>query len=165
MPRRFRAPVRHNKEIVDAVNLVIAAGVTTTINVATAVNDYVGGVGTCPISAKVKAFWLEVSYTKGESTVGRLDWYLAKAPALTSTLPTPGATGGTLGRKYIFLERKGLASLDGLLEQGGSPARFAGWIMVPKRFQNMAEGDGFQVIIGASVVYNFCMKVIYKWVA
>ncbi len=163
--RRFRYPVRHNKETVDIVTLVVAAGVTSRIVIAQSVNDYIGTVGSMPISAKVKAFWIEISYTKSESTVGRLDWYLAKEPAGVALTPTPGATGGTLQRKYIFLERKGLTSNDGLLEQGGSPARFAGWIMVPKRFQNMAEGDAFQLAFGSSTVHNVCAKVIYKWIA
>jgi len=163
--RRFRYPVRHNKEIVDVVALVVAAGVNTTINVAIAINDYVGGVGTCPISAKIKAIWLEVSYTKSESTVGRLDWYIAKNPTQSLILPVAGNTGGDSNRKFIFMERKGLTSNDGLLEQGGSPARFAGWVMVPKRFQNMAENDAIQLRIGSSVVHNFCAKIIYKWIA
>ncbi len=163
--RRYRYPVRHNKEIVDAVLLVVAGGVTSLVNLATAVNDYVGTVGTMPISAKVKAFWIEISYTKSESTVGRLDWFIDKRPGNLASTPTPGATGGTINRNLIFIERKGLTSNDGLLEQGGSPARFAGWIMVPKRFQNMAEGDVFELKIAASTVYNVCLKCIYKWVA
>jgi len=164
--RRFSPPVRHNKEIIDSVLLVVAAGVTSSVAIATAVNDYIGTAGTHPISAKIKAFWLEVSYTKGENTVGRIDWLLMKKPAGVSTAGViPGSTGGNVARKYILLERKGLASLDGLLEQGGSPARFAGWIMVPKRFQNMAEGDSWEIRVGASVVHNFCLKALYKWVA
>ncbi len=163
--RRFRAPVRHNKEIVDTVTLVVAAGVTTRVVIAQAVNDYIGTVGSMPISAKVKALWVEISYTKSESTVGRLDWYIAKEPGGVTLTPTPGATGGTLQRKYIFIERKGLTSNDGLLEQGGSPARFAGWVMIPKRYQNMAEGDAIQLAIGSSVVHNVCAKILYKWIA
>ncbi len=150
----------------DTVAFAVAAGVVTTVAIATSINDYVGTVGTCPISAKIKAIWLETSYTKADSLVGRLDWLLIKklAGVDTSTV-IPGATGGNDRRKYIIFERKGIQSNDGLVAQGGSPARFAGWLMIPKRYQNMAEGDIWQVKIGSSVVYNFCMKVIYKWQA
>jgi len=164
--QRFRAPVRTNKEIVDSVVIGVAAGTVTLITIASAVNDYIGSVGTLPIGGKIKAIWLETSYTKLDSLVGRLDWTLNKKPASVDTSAIiPGATGGVLPRKYIIFERKGLISNDGLAGQGGSPARFAGWIMIPKRFQNMAEGDTWQIRIGASVVYNFCVKVIYKWQA
>ena len=154
---------RTNKEIVDVVNLVIAAGITTRINIVAAVNDYTGSVGTCPIGSKVKAVWLETSYTKAESVIGRLDYLVMKIPGGTTIITTPGNTGGATFRKFIFLERKGLLSNDGLAEQGGSPARAAGWLMIPKRFQNMAEGDSLILDVGSSVVYNFCAKIIYKW--
>ncbi len=150
----------------DSVAFAVAAGVVTTITIATAVNDYVGTVGTQPIGAKIKAVWIESSYSKADSLVGRLDWLLNKKPASVDTsLLIPGATGGVLARKYVIFERKGIQSNDGLVEQGGSPARFAGWLMIPKRFQNMAEGDQWQIKVGSSVVYNFCLKVIYKWQA
>jgi len=164
--RRFSVPVRRNKEIIDSVGFAVAAGVVTSVTVVTAINDYIGTVGTCPIGSKIKAFWIEMSYTKADSLVGRLDWLLMKDPANVADVGTiPGATGGDSNRKYIFLERKGIQSNDGLVEQGGTPARFAGWIMIPKRFQNMAEGDFFKIKVGSSVVYNFCLKVIYKWMA
>ncbi len=165
--RRRNSPiVRRNKETVDSVAFAVAAGVVTTVVIAQAVNDYTGIVGTSPIGSKIKAIWIEASYTKADSLVGRLDWMLMKDPALvTDSGIIPGATGGNEGRKYVFLERKGIMSNDGLVAQGGSPARFAGWIMVPRRFQNLAEGDRFLIKIGSSVVYNFCLKVIYKWLA
>lgn len=155
---------RTNKETVDSVTFAVAAGVTTRIAVASTVNDYTGTVGTCPLGSIIKALWIEASYTKADSLVGRLDWLVIKIPSGVGGLTTvPGATGGFIGRKFIFLERKGIQSNDGLVGQGGSPARSAGWLMIPKRYQRMGEGDTLNIDIGSSVVYNFCLKVIYKW--
>ncbi len=171
MPRRglyrkvARLVLRANKEIVDATLIGVAAATTTIISIANPVNDYIGTVGTCPIGAKVKAVWLDMSYNKGENTVGRMDWYVWKKLAGIAT-PTPGATGGISQRKLIFLERKGLNfSLDGLLEQGGGAKNSSGWLMIPKRFQNMAEDDELQIVYNSSVVSNVCVKIIYKWYA
>jgi len=164
--RQFRAPVRTNKETVDSVSLLVPAGTTTTIDIATAVNDYVGTVGTMPISAKVKAVWIEATYGSNFTTIGRVDWYLARqAPGIgIGSFPVPSATGGDIMRKWIFLERKGLT--QGIAAAGGGPtSKVAGWVPVPKLFQNMSEGSKLLIRVGSSEVYSFCLKVIYKWMA
>jgi len=163
--QRFRAPVRHNKEIFDGVFLGVAAGTITDVNFATAVNDYVGGIGTCPISAKIKAVFIDVSYTSGTEVPARMDWLIMKAPAnVGAGLTIPGATGGTLNRKYILLERKGLNNTVGA-GTGNNPRAAAGWLMIPKRFQNMAEGDNFHLRASGSTLYDLCVKIIFKWIA
>lgn len=168
MQRKLRQLVlRSNKESIDSVTFVVAAGTNTTVILANAVNDYTGTVGDCPIGSKIKAVWIELSYSKAESVIGRLDWYLMKKPAnISASTLIPGAVGGSPLRKFVFLERKGIApGVAGLLEAGESSRMFAGWVMIPKRFQNMAEADEILIKIGASVIYNVCLKIIYKWYA
>jgi len=159
--RSQRAVLRSNKEVVDSVTIAVAGGVTTIVNLAESKNDYLGVVGTCVISAKIKAIWLELTYNSESVNQQRLDWFLAKKPGIVGITAVPGATGGALDRKFIFLERKGLNPKTA----GGSPAKVAGWIRVPKRFQNMAEADKFQLHINASDTYSVCIKAIYKWYA
>jgi len=162
--RQFRAPVRHNKEIFDGIFIGVAAATTTVVQFAASVNDYTGGIGTCPISAKIKAVFIDVSYTSGTEVPARMDWYVCKVPAAVATMPIPGATGGTTRRKYILLERKGLNNTVGA-GTGNNPRAAAGWLMIPKRFQNMAEGDVLEFHANGSTLYDLCTKFIYKWVA
>jgi len=39
------------------------------------------------------------------------------------------------------------------------------FLKIPRRFQNMAEGDELVMRIQSSTDYNFCLKIIYKWFA
>jgi len=142
----------------------VAGGTTTEVVFASAINTYAGGIGTCPISAKIKAVFIEVSYTSGTEVPARMDWYVGKAPSGTSLVAVPGGTGGTLFRKFIFLERKGLNNTVGS-GTGNNPRASAGWLMIPKRFQNMAEGDTIVFRANGSTLYDLCVKFIYKWVA
>ncbi len=163
---RQRAVLRANKEIIDSIAFSVAGGTTTDIILVASVNDYTGVVGTCPIGAKVKAIWVELTYGAETNTTTRFDWLLQKVPSGIS-LVTPGASGGVNPRKFVFVERKGIAStlFDGTNSAGGTPPRTAGWIRIPKRFQNIAEGDSIHLRIGASSTYSVCTKIIYKWFA
>ncbi len=166
--RRFQAPVRSNKEIIDLTATGVAAGVTTDLLVATAVNDYTGLIGTCPIGCKIKAIFISYSYNFAQGFPTRMDMYVAKIPAGFGVggFPVPGATGGSLFRKYIFLEVKGLGSASSdAFGQDSQIRGFQGWLMIPKRFQNMAEGDFLAIKFGSASNYNICTKVIYKWKA
>jgi len=150
------------------VFLAVAAAVTTDFVVASSVNDYTGAIGTCPIGAKIKAIFIDYSYNSNSSiSNGRMDFYLCKNPNIgLANFPIPGATGGNAKRKFIFLERKGLNPVATAGFGANSQlARGAGWIRIPKRFQNMAEGDSMTIRIGSSIDYNFCIKTIYKWFA
>ncbi len=173
MPRSFRRslnPVRSNKEIIDGVFLKVTGGTVTDVTIAAAINDYVGTVGTCPIGSKIKGCFIEWSYNADSTLEGRLDWFFAKVPAGLSlaSYPTPGATGGTLRRKFIFQERKGLTNPFNTGSGFAVSSQIRGGMMflkIPRRFQNMAEGDELGLKIHSSVNYNFCLKVIYKWFA
>ncbi len=163
--RSFRAPVRHNKEIFDGVFIGVAAGTITDVEFATAINAYAGGIGTCPISAKIKAVWMDVSYTSGSESPSRMDWLVQVNPTgLGGNLITPGSTGGDVDRKLVFLERKGLNNTVGS-GTGNNPRAQAGWLMIPKRYQNMSEGQSFHFRASGSALYDLCVKFIYKWVA
>ncbi len=162
--------VRSNKEVVDGVFLKVTGGVITDVIVCAPVNDYIGTVGTCPISAKVKGCFIEWSYNADSTIEGRLDWFFAKQPAGVplSSFPTPGATGGDPRRKFIFQERKGLTNPFNTSSGFAVSSQIRGGMMflkIPRRFQNMAEGDQLVLRIHSSVNYNFCLKLIYKWFA
>ncbi len=174
MPRRFQrrlqSIVRSNKEVLDLTFLGVTGAVITDVTLADAVNDYVGTVGTCPISAKIKGFFIEWSYNGDGPLSGNMDWYVAKAGAGNgiASFPTPGSTGGNILRKYIFQERKGLQAPFSAVSGSAVSSQTRGgnmFIRIPRRFQNMAEGDKLALKIRSSVDYNICLKVIYKWFA
>ncbi len=154
-------PVRSVKEIVDGVFLAVAGGVITVVAVATAVNDYTGAVGTCPIGATIKALYVEASYSNQGTIRARIDWLLGKSPSNLPFGPVPGATGGDPERKWIFHESKGLNPP----EVNATPSKKSGWIRVPPKMTRMGEDDALIFRIGSSQNYNFCLKVIYKWYA
>lgn len=168
--RRGLAVVRSNKETVDGVFLKVTGGTITEVVVAQSINDYTGTVGTMPIGSKIKGCFIEWSYNADSTLEGRLDWYFAKAPGTLSgaAFPIPGATGGHINRKFIFQERKGLTNPFNTGSGFAVSSQIRGGMMflkIPRRFQNMAEGDTLLLRIHSSVNYNFCLKVIYKWFA
>ncbi len=154
-------PVRSVKEVVDGVFLNVAGGTTTVVDVASAVNDYTGQVGTCPIGASIKALFVEASYSAGVAAASRstrIDWLLGKAPSNLPFTIVPGSTGGDPERKWVFHESKGLGGAV-----GEDISKKGGWIRVPPKMTRMGEDDKLEFRIGSSDVYNFCLKVIYKW--
>jgi len=159
-----KRPIVSNKEIVDAVSLIVAGGVTTDIAVASQVNTYTGGVGTCTLGAKILGFLLDVSTNNVDNIVGRTDWFLCKVNGgqVVSNYPTPGSTGGHALRKLIFHEEKGI--FQGVPTTGGGNAkRGTIFVKIPRGYQRMAEGDTWQIRAGSSENYSFCLKAIYKW--
>ncbi len=153
----FLRPINSVKEIVDSVILAVAAGVTSTVLLGTAVNDYVGTVGTFPVGSKVSSIYLFVQILP-TATTENVDWYFAKSPS-TITLPTPGATGGTPARKYILHEEKGI---PGNANDGAYPLTFKGVLKIPRGRQRMAEGDTFFLKLKGVGISNACVKCIYK---
>ncbi len=152
-------PVRSNKETIDGVFLGVAAGVTTIVNVASQINDYIGTVGSCPIGASIKAFFIELSYSQTAAVETNFDWFIGKSPGDNLTLPVPGATGGTPNRKWLFHEGKGIAP------RSGNVTKMQGWIKVPSKMTRMGEDDIFEIHLRCAAAYNACLKVIYKWYA
>jgi len=169
MPRRnfqsSKRPIVSNKEIIDTVAFLVTGGVTTDINIASAVNNYTGTIGTQPLGSSLLGFYIETSASNGDSIVNRIDWYLCKRTSGTpfSSFPIPGATGGDVNRKWIFHESKGIGQGEAVSTLGGQTSRMREFIKIPKRFRRMGEADFWSIRVGASTDYNFCLKVIYKW--
>jgi len=160
-----KRPIVSNKEIVDSVNLLVPGGTNTAIDVATAVNDYTGTVGTVPLGAKILGFYLETSYHLVQNISGRFDWYICKRESgrVQGNFPTPGSTGGDELRKRIYHERKGILDGGPATNQGGQTAKSVEFVKIPRGVQRMGENDAWTLFAGASTNYSFCLKCIYKW--
>lgn len=164
MRRKLRSvQVVRNKEVLDSVNLGVAGNTTTAVALATAVNDYAGVVGTCPLGCAIKGFEIELSDRQDLASSARRDWYINKNPGGAITFPAPGSTGGSPVRRYIIHEEKGLAADDNV-----GTIRQRIHINIPKRYWRMGEGDIWQLRYGTSggagEPYDLCIKCIYKWV-
>ncbi len=166
---RFRQsskrPIVSNKEVVDAVTLLVTAGTVTNIDIATTINDYTGGVGTCPLGAKILGFYLEISYNLSQVIVGRFDWMLLKAESgrPNSDFSAPGNVGGDELRKRVYHERKGVLDGGTTTNAGGQTAKSVEFIKIPRGVQRMGEGDRWVIRFSGSTNYSLCMKCIYKW--
>ncbi len=154
---RFRPIIHTRKEIIDAVLLGVTAATTSNTSLATVVNDYVGTVGTVEVGSKIKWIYLfcQILPTTGTANV---DFFVIKKPTGV-TNPTPGATGGSLARKYILHEEKGI---PGNAADGAYPLTFKGVIKIPRGRQRMAEGDQLQIHTRGADISNTCIKCIYK---
>ena len=160
-------PVVSNKEIVDSVVLLASAAVTTDVDIATAVNGYIGTIGTCPLASSIKGFYLEISYNLNQNIVGNFDWYLGKRQMgqTAAVFPLPGSTGGSPFRKRIFHERKGVLDGGNGSNIGGQTSKSVEFIAIPNSFRKMSESDIWFIRLRGSTNYSFCIKCIYKWYA
>ena len=169
MPRGSRqsglVPVVSNKEVIDSTVLLASAAVTTNVDLATAVNDYLGTIGTCPLGSAIKGFYLEISYNLNQNIVGAFDWFLAKRQMgqVATTFPLPGSVGGNFFRKRIYHERKGVLDGGNGSNIGGQTSKSVEFIKIPKSFKKMSEGDVWFLRLRGTTNYSFCVKCIYKW--
>ncbi len=150
-------PIQTRKEIVDSTLLGVAAGTTTTVIVATAVNDYTGTVGTVETGSVIKSMYWFVQMLP-TATTENVDFYMMKLPANVPVV-TPGATGGAPNRKYILHEEKGI---PGNANDGAYPLTFKGVVKIPRGYRRMAEGDFFVLVLRGVGISNACVKCIYK---
>ena len=155
--RRLGTIIHSRKEIVDSVQLALAAGTNTPVVVASVVNDYAGAVGTVETGSVIKSIYL---FVQGLPTTGtaNVDFYVIKKPTGV-VLPVAGAVGGNTARKYVLHEEKGI---PGNAADGAYPLTFKGVIRIPRGRQRMAEGDTIQVVIRGADISNWCIKCIYK---
>ncbi len=168
MPRRRggrKQVIVSNKEIVDVVTLLVSAGTVTDVTLASAVNDYTGTVGTCPLGAKILGMYIEASYNLSQVIVGRFDWYLCKRESARAVgeFPAPGATGGHILRKRIYHERKGVLDGGSASNAGGQTAKSVEFIKFPPGVQRMGENDRWSIFFSGSTNHSMCIKCIYKW--
>ena len=162
MKRALRLrPVHSVKQVVDSTLLGVSGGTNSTVDLVTAVDDYVGTVGTAPIGATVKGIYLFVQIQNESSSVN-VDWFVWKNPANGFTAVTPGATGGALKRRWILHEEKGI---PGSTTQGQGPLTFRSFIRFPPKLRRMGDGDKIQIVLRSSQIHDICIKAIYKWFA
>ena len=157
--RQSMSPINSNKEILDSTLLGVGAAVNSLVTVATAINDYVGTVGTVPIGSTIRGVYLFVAILPTAGTAN-VDWYLIKGNTATvGAAPVAGATGGDVNRRFILHEEKGI---PGNAADGAYPATFKGFIAIPKGRQRMGEGDLIRVVLRGTDIHNICIKCIYK---
>ncbi len=155
--QRLGMIIHSRKEIVDGVFLAVAAGVNTTVDLATAINDYTGTAGTVEVGSKISSIYLFFQILPTVATAN-VDWFVMKKPNDVIP-PTPGGTGGTVQRKYILHEEKGI---PGNASDGAYPLTFKGVIKIPRGRQRMAEGDKIILKFRGADIHNACLKSIYK---
>lgn len=164
MARRRRGlrlrPINSVKNIVDSTNIGVAAGVTTDVDLAIAVNTYAGAVTDVPIGAKVSHVYLFFQI-QPQAAQGNVDAFIAKAEgSIVAALPVPGATGGSSHRRFILHEEKGI---PGVFNNGSPPLTFRGVIKIPKGRQRFGENDFLRLRLRCSTAYDTCVKAIYKF--
>ncbi len=103
------------------------------------------------------------------SEVPLVDWYIIKDPGGTfgttfdaTHLPTPGATGSHINKRYIIHTEKGLAG-GGDASTAGLPMIFKGVIRIPKGMRRIAVEDRLRLVARANFATKFCCQFIYKW--
>ncbi len=130
----------------------------TAVNTAITVNAYAGANTDVPIGAKVTSAYYFVQI-QPQAVVGVVDFFFCKRPN-NVIMPVPGATGGSVNRKFIFHEEKGI---PGVFNNGSPPLTFRGVIRIPRGRQRFAEGDVFHCNLRCSTAYDACVKCIYKF--
>jgi len=111
-------------------------------------------------------------YTEGgevAAEVPLVDWYIIKNPGDSfgttfdaTNLPTPGATGTHVNKRYIIHTEKGLAG-GGDASLNGVPMVFKGVIVIPKHLRRMNSGDEILLCVRANFATKACAQAIYKW--
>ncbi len=157
--RSSLSPINSRKNIVDAVDLATGAATVNVINLATALDNYVGAAATVPSGSVIKFIYLFVQIIPTTGTAN-VDWYVWKNPGGELTPAVPGATSGNSMRRWIMHEEKGIPGNAG---DGAYPLTFKGVIKIPKGRQRMGEGDVLQIRGRGVDVYNMCVKCIYKF--
>ncbi len=155
-----RRPINSVKNIQDSTAIGVAAGVTTTVTLAAAVNDYAGGNADVPIGAKVSSIYVFFQI-QPQAAQGQVDAYIIKASTTQMAgAPAPGATGGSPTRRFILHEEKGI---PGAYNNGSPPLTFRGVIKLPRGRQRFGEDDLVQIRVSCATAYDFCVKAIYKF--
>ncbi len=153
-------PINSVKNIIDGVFLSVAAATVTSVVLAEGVNDYTGLAKDVPIGAKISSIYLFVQILPTAGTAN-VDWYIWKRPGSVTTIgPVPGATGGSVDRKWIMHEEKGI---PGNAADGAYPLTFKGVIRIPRGRQRMGEGDEIRLQLRGADIHNICVKAIYKF--
>ncbi len=167
---RFRSnrlrPINSIKKVIDTGGALVAGTVSANVILnTTAGTAWVdAGDSSVPQACHVYGIFLSlysVSDGAGDASAPIVDWFIAKNPSGSLTLPAPGSTGGNENRRFILHEGKGLQTFDTV----GPPRKlFEGVIKIPRHMQRMGRDDEITVNIEDST-HNafFCLKAIYKF--
>ncbi len=172
--RRNLQVINRRKNVVDQSG-ILAAGVNTVLdNIITVVDQAdLASVDEVTTGSRVNGFFMSFfAIAEGgeiANEVPLVDWYVIKdsGGAFGTTfdathLPTPGATGSHVNKRWIIHEEKGLAG-GGDASLSGVPMIFKGVLGVPKHMRRMAISDRFRFIARANFATKQCTKFIYKW--
>ncbi len=103
------------------------------------------------------------------SEVPLMDWYIIFNPGNTfgttfdaTNLPTPGATGSHINKRFIIHEEKGLTG-GGDVSLAGVPMIFKGVLKLPRGRQRVAVADTWLLCARSNFATKGCSKFIYKW--
>ncbi len=176
MPRFNRGlrPINSRKNIVDQAQILAAVTNTVVDNIITgvdqadlAVNDEV------TTGSKVNGFYMSCYFISegGEvaNEVPLIDWYIIKDPGGTfgttfdaTHLPTPGATGIHVNKRFIIHTERGLSG-GGDASLSGVPMVFKGVLRIPRGMQRIAVGDRLRFVARTNFATKVCSQFIYKW--
>ncbi len=166
-------PINSVKHVVDSSTIVAATTNTILTRAVAGVNTYqLSDANGVPTGSKVNGLYISLFiYSEGGEVANEVplaDWYIIRNPGTTfgttfdaTNLPTPGATGTHINKKFIFHEEKGLAG-GGDASLTGVPMVFKGVIAIPRGMRRIGEQDEFLICIRTNFASKVCVKIIYK---
>ncbi len=172
--KRGLHPVVSTKNISEFSGILAASTNTVALDIADAVdNPTLAQLDEVERGSVINGFFFSCFfYTEGgeiANEVPLVDWYVIKNPGNSfgntfnaTSLPTPGATGIHVNKRYIFHTEKGLAG-GGEVSLNGVPMIFKGVIVIPKHMRRMNSGDKLLFCARANFATKFCAQAIYKW--
>ncbi len=168
----FRRRGNRLGQVIDSMKNVVSnvtagtAGTTVVVDIAKSV-DAAALANATEVTRGCKIFkiWVELWYRQSETIIPGvttvLDMYIWKNPGNNLTPPTPGTTGTSNEKKFVFKEFKGLT---GVQTQGSEPYTWKGWLKIPKVYQRMGSDDQLEIVFAESGSDGIlCSKFIYKW--
>ncbi len=172
--RQSLRPINSRKNIVETSGITGAVTNAVLDNIIQGVDQAdLASVDEVTTGSKVNGFFMSCFFIAegGEvaSEVPLVDWYIIKDPGGTfgttfdaTHLPTPGATGSHINKRYIIHTEKGLAG-GGNASTAGLPMIFKGVIIIPKGMRRVAIEDRWRFVARTNFATKFCCQFIYKW--
>ncbi len=130
----------------------------TTVNLAICVENPTGLVTDADVGSKIMSMYYFIQI-QPQAVASNVDLYIHQSPSNSLTMPTPGATGGNINRKWILHEEKGV---PGAANNGSPPLTFRGVVRIPKGRQRQGEADRIILRMTSATAYDACVKCIYK---
>ncbi len=172
--RQNMRPINSRKNVVDASS-VLAAGTNTVFdNIVVGVDQAdLATVDEVTTGSRINGIYMSFfAIAEGgeiANEVPLVDWYVIKDSGgqmgttfSASALPTPGATGSFVNKRWIIHEEKGLTG-GGDASLSGVPMIFKGVLGIPRHMRRIAVGDIIKIVVRANFNTKMCTKFIYKW--